>query len=218
MNDRYRVFNVRRLFMDDIDKAVECYKCYDFLHLNPVDRQFLTHVMLCGQLWAVFDGEKMVGCSYMLPAQCKAFAQLNAAWEISDLLDDDLTDYLVCGYIWADESMKNKNIYSALCRLWHAVAPDMNKSMLLHYTPAHTWLSMPELLHSGMKLVGLRGLDKLVPHYIFTGTVGKFTMTENKSDTKYCHLSDTKMLSRLCEHGWHGVDISDDNIIFTPGR
>ena len=86
----------------------------------------------------------------------------------------------------------------------------------MHYMPAHMYFDMENLLNSGFDIVGLRGLDNLVPHYIFTKMADYGTRdTKSFTDIVKCQQKDTKTISKLCEHGYKGFDMDvEKNILF----
>ena len=71
-------------------------------------------------------------------------------------------------------------------------------------------------MNTGFELVGLRGLDNLVPHYIFT-KMAEYSWNNTKAftDVKKCVCTDTRTISMLCEHGYKGFDMDvEKNILF----
>ncbi|MBQ3008659.1 MAG: hypothetical protein IJD80_03625, partial [Oscillospiraceae bacterium] len=165
MTDKHKVFTVRRLFRCDSEIVGRCYEEFDFLHFNPVGKSRIESIFAQGQIWGAFDGDRIIACSYMLRADAPFFTQLDAYWEISDLLDDSLEDFLVAGYVWIDSEYRDYPVYAAMSKLWNITAMKKGLGKVLHCVPAHIYFSMGELFESGFLLCGLRGLDKLVPHY-----------------------------------------------------
>jgi len=214
-----RTFTIRRLFKSDIPVVEKAFSGFDFLHYNPMHSRHILSAMICGQIWGAFDGDFMVGCTWLVPADSSFFRDSIAAWEIRDLLDNDLSDYMVAGYVWQAEEYKNCPVYRAFSRLWVMQAAKLKKTMVVHYSPRHINTDMERLFSDGWRLKGLRGLDKLVPHYIFVKKA-EFTNKDKKSprNTKSCPLSDTKQLSRLCEQGWAAVALDkEQNLLFIKG-
>lgn len=216
MEKDYKVYTIRRLFKEHIPLIEECYSSYDFLHYNPLSTDYIEKTLLSGSFWGVFCGETVMAVTYMQPADSLPFARLNAAWEIQDLLNCNLSDYLLCGYIWIEDRCRKADIYAAITRLWTIQAVHRGKNRIVHYMPAHTDIEFRGLFDCGFCLSGLRGLDNIVPHYIFTaGAQLKMEDTQNYRDIKSCRLSDTMTISMLCEHGYKGFDIDrQQNLLF----
>lgn len=219
MKDTSKAIKVKRLFKEDMPLIEKCYSEYDFLHYNPMKKDYIEKLLVCGQVWAAFDGDKAAACTYMLPASSSLFEKTNAAWEIFDLLEEKPGDILVAGYIWTDENYRNHHIYAAFDKLWNVCRTKKGKKWVLHYFPAHIYFNMEELFRLGYLLRGLRGLDNLVPHYIFIKETGLGKNEYTAADVKICPMSDTKELSKLCEHGWMGFGVdSKQNINFMYRR
>ena len=123
---------------------------------------------------------------------------------------------LLCGYMWTDEQYSGTDFYAPVSKLWIQQAHRRNRQLLLHYMPLHISFDMENLLNSGFELVGLRGLDNLVPHCIFTKMADYCPKnTKNFTHIVKCHLKDTKTISMLCEHGYKGFDMDvEKNILF----
>lgn len=214
-----RTFTVRRLCRNHIPMAQKAFSDFDFLHYNPANSENMMDIMLQGQIWAAFDGDIMAGCTWLLPADSSLFLKSDTGWEISDLLETDLSDFAAAGYVWMAEGYENSGIYRAFCKLWVMQASKMGKNMVVHCSPRHINTDMGRLFENGWYLRGLRGLDRLVPHFIFVKKA-EFTNTEPEipRNIKKCPLSDTKQLSRLCEQGWLAVRLDKEaNLLFTQG-
>ncbi len=213
----YNYLTVKRLWLEDRDDINKCYKNFDFLHFNPLSRDRIEDILIDGEVWGVYEGEKIAACSVFITADKKRFSDLNACWNLQDLLEDDLSDYLICGYVWTEPGYDKNAVYSAFSKLWQAAALKKGKKQVLHYIPAHINFDIGGLFDCGYGLVGLRGFDKLVPHYIFTAPRGMDKTEYIIRDKKICRLTDTKEISKLCEHKFTGVALDDSrqNIIFT---
>ncbi len=208
---------VKRLWLQDRENIEKCYKNFDFLHFNPLSRDRIEDMLIDGEIWGVWRGEKIVACSTFTTVDKKSFSDLNAYWNIRDLLDDDLSDYLICSYVWIEKDYSDKGIYAAFDKLWQVAAAKGGKKQVLHYMPAHINFDIVSLFDCGYGLVGLRGFDKLVPHYIFTRPQEMDKTEYLIKDEKICRLTDTKEISKLCEHKFTGIALDDSgqNIIFT---
>ena len=216
MEKGYRVFTIRRLFKQDM-KCIQDYShFYDNLYFNPLTEDYIWQIMLQGAFWAVCDGENICAVTYILPADSPAFSCLSAAWHIKDLLDYSLENTLLCGYLWTSKKYVETDFYTPAANLWVQQARRRNRQMLLHLMPAHLDFDMENLLNSGFGIVGLRGLDNLVPHYIFAKTSDyKLKDTKAYTDIQKCQFTDTRTISMLCEHKYKGFDMDvEKNILF----
>ncbi|MBQ8604532.1 MAG: hypothetical protein IJ410_06795 [Oscillospiraceae bacterium] len=214
-----RIFTVRRLFRNEIPRAKKCFSYYDFLHYNPTRGEGIMEIMIQGQMWGIFHGDDMVAATWLIPADSPYFRQTTAAWELGDLLEWNAADWLVAGYVWQSEEYSDCPVYQRFARLWVMQAAKLKKARVVHCSPRHINADMGRLFENGYRLTALRGLDKLVPHFIFVKEA-EFLNTEREipRNVKYCPLSDTKQLSMLCEHGWLGTTLDkDNNILFTKG-
>ncbi len=213
MENDYKLFEVHRMFKEDKKLIKNCYSEYDFLHYNPVNDEFLDRIFIDGSFWGIFEGEKVAALSYMLLPQSKLFSNLTASWEIKDLLNSNLDDYIISGYVWKSKKYENKSCYVALSKLWEIWRIKKKKKGIIHYMPAHIKVDFESLFNENFELIGLRGLDKLVPHYIFVKNIYDEKLSIEK--TLECPLSDTKEISKLCEHGYRGYEITaGQNILF----
>lgn len=205
-------FKVRRLFKQDVNVIMDSFKYYDRLHFNPVNEEFVSNILLSGEFWGVFDEGKMIAATWLFEGGKAFFDTFNAKWEITDLLNDDLKNYLVCGYVWQQEDYLDQGIYKMMCRLWAMQGEKMGKKNLVHYTCAHCPCDFNALFEAGFQMVGLRGLDNIVPHYIFTAPIS-FNKAPIYSTEKVEHVpaSDTKSVSKFMENGYCGVHLDQEN-------
>ena len=216
MEKEYRTFTIRRLFIEDMQIIEKYSRCYDTLFFNPLSSDFMQDILLDGAFWAVYDGDVPAAVTYILPADSSSFSQMNIRWNLTDLLEMTISDSIICGYVWSDDRYADTDFYSPLTRLWMMQADRRQKAKLIHCTPANMAVNFERLFYNGFDLAGLRGLDNLVPHYIFIRdadfAVRKIEMYE---DVKKCPATDTKTLSMLCEKGYRGFDIDvEKNILF----
>ena len=216
MEQDYRVFTIRRLFKEDGELIERYTNCFANLYFTPFTEDYIWQIFLQGAFWAVFEGEKLAALTYILPADSPAFSALDAYWHIEDLLGCSMENTLLCGYMWTDEKYSGTDFYAPVSKLWVQQAHRRNRQLLVHYMPAHMSFDMENLLNSGFDLVGLRGLDNLVPHYIFTKMADYGTRdTKSFTDIVKCQQKDTKTISKLCEHGYKGFDMDvEKNILF----
>lgn len=216
MEKENRVYKIRRLFRQDMDLIQTYCHSYDFLYFNPFTEDYIWQVLLQGAFWAVYENEKPVAVTYILPLDSPAFTSLDASWHFADLLACSAENTLLCGYVWADDTCADTDFYSPLTRLWSMQAARRGRSLLVHYMPAHVYFCIGRLLQNGFELKGLRGLDNLVPHYIFAKTASYNQRNINLyTDIEKCPQADTRKISMLCEHGYKGFDMDvEKNILF----
>ena len=210
MKKDYKLFKVHRLFKEDTKLILDCYSDYDFLHFNPVNEKFVDKVFIYGSFWRILDGDTTVALTWMLPFENEAVPEY-AKWEIEDLLGLNPKETMICGYIWINQNYKDRNCTDALAKLWSMTGYRKNMKNVIHYAPAHVEIDFESLFKNNFELVGLRGLDKLVPHYIFIEN----NKTKEKIKEKEAPLTDTKEISKLCENGYKGYEITTyKNILF----
>lgn len=216
MEKDYRVFTVRRLFKEDMKEIQQYGMFYNQLFFNPFTEDYIWQIMLQGAFWAVYDGKKNVALTYILPADSPAFDSLDASWHMKDLLGCSLENSLLCGYVWVAEEYRDRDFYSPIVKLWQQQAHRRGRQLLIHYMPFTLCYDMENLLHNGFDLVGLRGLDNLVPHLIFTKPAGfSIRDTDVYKEIKTVPSTDTKKVSMLCEKGYRGFDMDvEKNILF----
>ena len=215
-----KIYTVRRLLSPQLDELEKCYSAFDFLHINPYKKDFLENVMLHGRIWGIYDSGKLFSCCCFFPGDMPFFADSGARWNIKDLLATETDRYLVMGYVWTDKEYENEKTLSLFARLAQDIALRSGIEKVLHCSAAHINTDMGQLISAGYRLAGLRGLDKLVPHYIFVSAPeNKKHPSSKENEIKKCPSSNTKELSSLCEKGWRGTGIDGEgNIIFTYGR
>ena len=216
MEKENTVFTIRRLFKEDMVLINRYCESFSHMYFNPLTEDYVWHILLQGAFWAVYQGAVPVAVTYVLPADSPAFASLDAAWHLQDLLDCSGENTLLCGYVWTDENCADVDFYSPLVRLWSVQGTRRGRSMLVHCMPADKNGDIGPLLYNGFGLRGLRGLDNLVPHYIFTKQAElNCRKTEIYHEIKTCPFSDTKTISQLCEKGYTGFDMDvEKNILF----
>lgn len=211
MSKDYNVFCVHRMFKEDVNLIEKCYMDYNYLHFNPTSDRFIERVFAKGSFWGIFCGEKIVSISYLIPFNEIKYENPIAYWEIDDLLTAKLDNYLFMGYLWQDEEYKNVNFYNAFCKLFDIQRQKYKKDGIIYCLCAHFNIDMNSLFDEKFYLKGLRGLDKLVPHYIFVKEYKEDD--KEKNITEQCSIENTKQVSKLCEQGYKGVKITEDKII-----
>lgn len=208
----FRRLKIRRLFRQEMQIALDCYRHFDFLHYNPVNRDSARQIMALGEFWGIFDGEKAVGCTYMVPSAAPFFSGSLAAWEIEDLLGIKPGEYTVCGFMWVEDGYDPAQFYCAAAKLWTARTEETQGGVPVCCVPAHLPVPFDSFFGRGFELAGLRGLDNLVPNYIF---VKEREKNKNESPVTACPRRDTKAVSAACEHGYRGFGTDEkNNILF----
>ena len=213
----YTTFTVRRVFTEELERIVQLYSSYNRFHCNIYRETFIKQVMLCGQVWAAYDGDIMAGCCCLFPGDMEMFAHTAAAWNIQEMTGIQEGKYLVLGYLAVKEGYSQKDFFPPFALLRRTAGYHRGKEQVLYLSIAHIHNHMGQTMKAGFRLAGLRGLDSLVPHYIFIAPTEMKNQrpAENQVVTK-CPYTDTKEVSRLCEDGFEGYDIdSENNILFT---
>ena len=216
MEKEYNTFTVRRLFVEDLPLIEKYSQYYDHLFFNPVSRELLPDIFLNGAFWAVFDGQIPVAVTYILAADSSCFSDTGAGWHLADLLGETVSHCLLCGYLWTDDKYSGTDFYTPVVKLWLMQADRRNKNILVHFVLAQMKTDFESLFYNGFQLMALRGLDNLVPHWLFArNTEIETDRIPAYEDVKTCPLSDTKELSRLCEKGYRAFDMDvDKNLLF----
>ncbi|MBR6610386.1 MAG: hypothetical protein IKK99_09260 [Oscillospiraceae bacterium] len=216
MEREYRTLTIRRLFIEDMPWIEKYAACFDGLFFNPLSEKLLPGVFVQGAFWAVCDGEIPVAVTYILDADSHSFAQSAAGWHLTDLLGEKAGHCLVCGYLWTDEQYSHIDLYTPITKLWMIQAERKNKTILVHLVPSRFGADFEKLFYNDFQLIALRGLDNLVPYWIFTRKTDVGTeKTLPYEDVKKCPLSDTKGLSQLCEKGYRAFDMDmEKNLLF----
>ncbi len=216
MEKEYWTFTIRRLFIPDMPLIEKYAAGYDRLFFNPLSADLLPDVFVQGAFWAVFDGDLPVAVTYTLEADSPVFEQSGSSWHLNDLTGEKARYCLVCGYLWTNERYGHIDLYTPVTKLWLMQAERKNKSILVHFVPAELGIDFEKLFYNNFQLIALRGLDNLVPHWIFIRNIDVETdRVPVYEDVKTCPLSDTKGVSCLCEKGYRAFDMDvEKNLIF----
>ena len=215
---------MRRLFKHDIPDIIRCYAAFDRLFYNPVDTSFVENVFLQGELWGAFVRDRMIACCCYFPLDSDFYRQDKSYLYLTDFITDPHS-CLCAGYVGFDEEMINRffdtedvpavkhTIYTAYLNTAHMQAFRQGFRYIVHFTPVKTAEDISPVFRCGYRLVKLRGLEKLVVHYIFARSVFACDgMDFCCSQT--VPLSDTKKVSALLENGYLAFDIAkkDDTV------
>ena len=217
---------MRRLFKQDTDAVINCYKKYDRLYYNPVNEKFILNVLLYGEIWGAFKEDKLIACCYFFPVESEFFKNSNTCSYLADFILQP-SKYMYMGYIGTDfkglseeekqffreELSASNGLYTAFLNIVHMQTFRQGLKYILHSIPLKMCCGIEPLFSSGYALIKLRGLDNLVVHYIFAKSVfpcENIYCTDDYSPRKVIKTSDTKTISALLESGYCCVDIIKD--------
>lgn len=213
---------MRRLFLHDISEILECYNDYNTLFYNPINKSFVHEVFLEGEFWGAFSQDKLISCCYYFPLKNSFFEGCNTYNLLCDFIPCP-DKYLNMGYVginqkgkeFLDNLSKEKSAYSGLYQSFLNIA-EMQAfrrgfRCVLHYIPLKLTDNLSVLTEAGYRLIKMRGLDKLVVHYIFVKAVYSQDLCEsNCTVAETIALNDTKKLSAYLEKDWQGCQIVSD--------
>lgn len=214
---------MRRLFKQDTDLIINCYKKYDRLYYNPVTENFLCNVFLCGEVWGAYNEGRLIACCYFFPLESDFFKETDTYSSLADFIEH-ADKYVYMGYIgtnfrglpqdekqfFTHELSAANGLYTAFLNIVHMQAFRQGLKYILHSIPLKMCCGMEPLFSAGYRMIKLRGLDNLVVHYIFSKAVFPYediVYTFDDSETKNIEFHDTKTISALLESGYCCVDI-----------
>jgi len=214
---------MRRLFKQDTDLIINCYKKYDRLYYNPVNENFLYNVFLCGEVWGAYKEGRLIACCYFFPLENDFFKSTDTFSSLADFIDQP-QKYMYMGYIgtnfkglpqeekqfFTDELSAANGLYTAFLNIVLMQTFRQGLKYILHSIPLKMCCGMEPLFSGGYRMIKLRGMDNLVVHYIFAKAVfpcEDILYSFDENDTKNIELSDTKTVSALLESGYCCVDI-----------
>ena len=217
---------MRRLFKQDTESIINCYKKYDRLYYNPVNEEFIYNVLLYGEIWGAFYNSKLIACCYFFPLGSDFFKNSATLSSLSDFIPEP-SQYMYMGYIGTDfkkleneekqffnkELSASNGLYSAFLNIVHMQTFRSGLKYILHCMPVKMCCSTEPLFSSGYSLIKLRGLDNLVVHYIFAKAVfpcENIYYTDKDSPCETANAKDTKTVSALLESGYCCVDIINE--------
>jgi len=233
-NPASRKIAMRRLFKQDTDTVINCYKKYDRLYYNPVNEEFISDVLLYGELWGAFCQGKIIACCYFFPLDSDFFKAHHTFSALTDFIEQP-SKYMYMGYIgtdfkglndedkkfFTDELCASNGLYTAFLNVVHMQTFRMGLKYILHSIPLKMCCGMEPLFSAGYTMIKLRGLDNLVVHYIFAKAVfpcENIYCTDADSTAETVKIKDTKAISALLESGYYCVDIikekSSDALMF----
>ena len=220
---------MRRLFKQDLDTILNCYKKYDVLYYNPVNENFLTDVLLNGEVWGAYLGSKVVVCCYFFPLESDFFKLSDTYSSLTDFIDEP-SKYMYMGYIGTNfdniseeekdfleaELDKTNGMYTVFLNVAHMQTFRQGLKYILHSVPLNLHQNPEPLFAAGYTLIKLRGLDNLVVHYIFAKAVlscEDIYYTTDENSHRLVSVSETKTVSACLENGYCAVDVSDDKYL-----
>lgn len=220
---------IRRLFKSDTENIISCYSRYSELYHNPVNREFLENVFICGEIWGAYLGDMLIGCCYYFPADSSFFGKTEFFGILKDIIPSIESHYFmgyvgikydkVCRDNHSSGNMPTENgLYQTFVNIAQMQAFRRGYKYILHTSPVKLNLPFEVFFVLGCTLVKMRGLENLVVHYIFTKAVmGEENIYESDANTvceKVC-IGNTKKISALLESGYCGVDYSDkDKLLY----
>ena len=211
--DAFRTFKIRRLLKPDMDVIGRYRRQFDFLHHNPLSDEAVSQIMAFGEFWGIFDKDRCVGCTCIFLRETPFFAASSAAWHLRDMWGKIPQNLRICGYMWTENGYDAEKFYRAAAKLWTARREEMGAQTLVYLHTAHIPVPMGSLFAEGFLLESLRGLDNLVPHFIFVKKPEENERPKHQEES--CAMSDTKTISKLCEHGYAGCAVDEkNNILF----
>lgn len=217
---------MRRLFKQDTDAVINCYKKYDRLYYNPVNKEFICNILLCGEIWGAFFNTKLIACCYFFPLDSDFFINSNTYSAVVDFIEQP-EKYMYMGYIgtdfkgmedeekqfFTDELSASNGLYTAFLNVVYMQTFRQGLKYVLHSIPLKMCCGMEPLFSAGYSMIKMRGLDNLVVHYIFSKAVfpcENIYYTDIDSPPKTVKASDTKKVSALLESGYCCVDFKKD--------
>ncbi len=217
---------MRRLFKYDIDKIVDTYKEYNKLFYNPITHSFVTNILLYGEIWGAFYNEKLIGCNYFFPLHCDFFKSTNTYSSLTDFITES-ENYMYMGYVALNENYYNAKLfnfaqnkkpdfdtmYKSFLNIVQIQAFRQGYKYILHSIPLKMTNNISVLFENDYILLKLRGLDKLIVHYIFVKAVcpqiNLYKIDDNTKEIRIC-LENTKEISKYLENGYCGVKLESD--------
>lgn len=227
MSNEYSLYGksitMRRLFKYDIKKIPECFEDYRKLFFFPVTEQFAENVFLQGEFWGAFVNDTVIACSYLYPLDCS----FSAKQERYDLIADFTArpeEYMLLGYVgflhgniskfisYSELNTICASIYKAFLNIAEMQAFRYGKKHVMHCLPLKLGFDLSPLFDNGYCMTKLRGLEKLVVHYIFSKPVynGAEIYVNKKGESHRVALSNTKALSRFLENGYMACEMLSD--------
>ena len=207
---------IRRMFKHDIDEILNIYSQYSSLYHNPVNPVFINDVLLNGEIWGIYIDNSLSACCYFFPLKSKFYQNSAFYQSIADFTQEP-EKYFFMGYVGISEEIRNKNsrenfqktIYALFLNIAQMQAFRYGFKYVMHCMPIKMSQCMPCMFSEKFSLIKLRGLENLVVHYIFSKPIycGENTMATDIEHTEKISAKNTKILSKMLEHGYYAADI-----------
>ena len=228
MNNQYSLQGtkiiMRRLFKYDTAEIMKCFEIYSQLFFTPVTPDFVNSVLLEGEFWGAFVNDDIIACSYIYPFDCALSCKTERYSQLTDFISNP-SEYMVLGYmgfhrINLEHKFSSDIVNSACCNIYKAFmntaemqAFRRGKKFVLHCMPHKLLPKLSSVFECRYELVKLRGLEKLVVHYIFVKSVYRFCSEPpyQKGESHCVAQNNTKALSRFLEDGYCAFDAVKDN-------
>ncbi len=218
---------MQRLFKQDMDIILNCYKKYDNLFYNPIDSNHITDILLCGQIWGAFYDNKLIACCYFFPMCSTFFKSENTYSYLCDFISEP-KKYMFTGYIgtdfdclsendrifFTDELNKSNGLYTAFLNIVQMQTFRAGLKYIIHTIPIKMCSDLEPMFSAGYKMIKMRGLEKLVVHYIFAKSIfpcDDIYCTNQQAESLKYDITNTKAISALLESGYCCVDITKEN-------
>ncbi len=172
----------------------------------------MQNVFEKGEWWGVFLDENLIAISWLHSINESFFTINNSYWNIKDILNNDLNEVMVCGYIYSKE--KNDEIYSLFLNLFNMQSLKKEKSVIVHFLRFEENWGINPLFKQNFKLRALRGVENITPTYIFLKKASLKNKIENKKIVKKIDIKNTKEISKLLENEYIGYQLIDGEIHF----
>ncbi len=208
----YKVYFVRRLLKSDKDDILKAYSYLNKTFFNPVDDEFVENIFLKGEFWGVFLKEELIAATWLFKASEEFYKNSNEYWNIKDILNEDLEDVFICGYIY--NKNQSEEIYALFLNLFNMQSIKQNKKTLIHLLRAQEYNFIQPIFKEKFQLMALRGIENITPHYVFKRESGFKNKEDEKNTYKKVNIQNTKEISKLLEKGHIGYKLEDEKIHF----
>ena len=210
---------MRRIFKAELDDVIGCYADYEKLYHNLVNRRFIESCLVYGEIWGAFWNESLIAACYYFPLDSSFYTLTPSYGAICDFIEKS-DEYFYIGYIGIKhdkikEISREKNcaqpsfggLYTVFLNIGHTQGFRRGFKKLIHTLPVKLHFDIEPMFCNGYRMSKMRGLDKLVVHYIFEKDVLSCESICTRTETVNADIKDTKKISALLESGYSGIDI-----------
>lgn len=204
--------SLRRMFKQDIDLILASYSEYKKLFSDPITPVFINNILLEGEIWGAFSKEKLLGCCYYFPLKSN-FYQKSPGYEILTDFINEPELYFCMGYVGYAQNdlpqcLKN-DVYRTFLNISQMQAFRHGFKYVLHCAPVKLCGDISPVFKEKFVLIKLRGMEKLVVHYIFVKSVySDCNIYEfDRTNTENISYSNTKILSKFLDKNYCATDI-----------